>query len=91
MITSLGDRDLEIIDNNAKFELYEPDYLLDPWLIAQNYRQVSINNELSANLIGQINSESIFGGQMYNGIGGQSETHSGALYSRAGRAIILLY
>ena len=83
MITSLGDRDLEIIDNNAKFELYEPDYLLDPWLIAQNYRQVSINNALSANLIGQINSESIFGGQ--------SETHSGALYSRAGRAIILLY
>ena len=28
---------------------------------------------------------------MYNGIGGQPETHMGALYSRGGRAITLLY
>ena len=85
------DRDLAVIDGNPAFELYEPDYLLDPWLIAQNHQQVGINNALSVDLIGQINSESVFGGQMYNGIGGQPETHMGALYSRGGRAITLLY
>jgi 4-hydroxybutyrate CoA-transferase len=82
---------MEIIDGNPMFELYEPDYLLDPWLIAQNHQQVAINNALSVDLIGQINSESVFGGQLYNGIGGQPETHMGALYSRGGRAITLLY
>lgn len=85
------DRDLAVIDGNPAFELYEPDYLLDPWRIAQNHQQVGINNALSVDLIGQINSESIFGGQMYNGIGGQPETHVGALYSPGGRAITLLY
>ena len=85
------DRDLAFIDGNPTFELYEPDYLLDPWLIAQNHQQVGINNALSVDLIGQINAESVFGGQMYNGIGGQPETHMGALYSRGGRAITLLY
>ncbi|MDP6452838.1 MAG: acetyl-CoA hydrolase/transferase C-terminal domain-containing protein [SAR202 cluster bacterium] len=85
------DRDFAVIDGNPKFELYEPDYLLDPWLIAQNHQQVGMNNALSVDLIGQINSESVFGGQMYNGIGGQPETHMGALYSRGGRAITLLY
>ena len=85
------DRDLAVIDGNPTFELYEPDYLLDPWLIAQNHQQVGLNNALSVDLVGQINSESVFGGQMYNGIGGQPETHMGALYSRGGRAITLLY
>jgi 4-hydroxybutyrate CoA-transferase len=85
------DRDMEIIDGNPMFELYEPDYLLNPWLIAQNHQQVAINNALSVDLIGQINSESVFGGNLYNGIGGQPETHMGALYSRGGRAITLLY
>ena len=65
--------------------------MLNPWVIAQNHRQVGINNALSVDLRGQIASESLFGGQMYNGIGGQPETHLGALYSEGGRAITLLY
>ena len=85
------DRDLEIIDNNPIFELYSPEYILNPWIIAQNRNQVGINNALAVDLTGQIASESVFGGQMYNGIGGQPETHVGALYSEGGRAITLLY
>ncbi len=86
-----NEEDLAIIDDNPIFELYSPEYILNPWVIAQNYRQVGINNALAVDLRGQIASESIFGGQMYNGIGGQPETHLGALYSEGGRAITLLY
>ena len=85
------DNDLDIIDDNPIFELYSPEYVLNPWVIAQNHQQVGINNALSVDLTGQIASESIFGGQMINGIGGQPETHLGALYSKGGRAITLLY
>ncbi len=86
-----NDEDLRIIDDNPIFELYSPEYLLDPWLIAQNHAQVGMNNALSVDLTGQIASESVFGGRMINGIGGQPETHIGALYSRGGRAITMLY
>ena len=84
------DRDLDIIDGNPEFELYEPEYLLNPNTISMNDRQIGINNALSVDLTGQICSESVFGGRMMNGIGGQPETHLGALYSKGGRAITLL-
>ena len=49
-----------------------------------------MNNALSVDLIGQINSESVFGPRLINGTGGQPETHIGAILSRGGRAITLL-
>jgi len=82
--------DLRIVTNNPKFEVYDPDYLLDLRLISQNDNFRSLNNALSIDLIGQINSESVFGGRMINGTGGQPETHIGAVLSRGGRAITLL-
>ena len=85
------EHDLAIIDDNPLFELYEPEYLLNPWLISQNHQQIALNNALSVDLIGQINVESTFGGRMMNGIGGQPDVHLGALYSRGGRAITLLH
>ncbi len=85
------DRDYAVIDDNPAFELYEPSYVLNPTVMARNSRQVGMNNALSVDLLGQINSESIFGGQMMNGIGGQPDAHLGALYSHGGRAITLLY
>jgi 4-hydroxybutyrate CoA-transferase len=51
---------------------------------------VAINNAISVDLLGQINSESVFGGRMINGTGGQPEMHIGALMSKGGRAITLL-
>ena len=86
-----NDEDLQIIDDNPIFELYSPEYLLDPWLIAKNHAQVGMNNALSVDFSGQIASESVLGGRMINGIGGQPETHIGALYSKGGRAITMLY
>ena len=85
------DIEMSIIDDNPMFELYDPEYLLNPMLIAQNERQIGMNNALSVDLTGQINSESVFGPRMVNGIGGQPETHMGALYSKGGRAITLLF
>lgn len=86
-----SDEDLEIIDDNPTFELYSPEYTLNPLVIARNRWQHGINNALSVDLRGQIASESVFGGRMYNGIGGQPDAHLGALYSEGGRAITLLY
>jgi 4-hydroxybutyrate CoA-transferase len=82
--------DLRIVTNNPKFEVYDPDYLLDVRLISQNDNVRSLNNALSIDLIGQINSESVFGGRMINGTGGQPETHIGAVMSNGGRALTLL-
>lgn len=82
--------DLRILTNNPKFEVYDPEYLLDVRLISQNENFHSLNNALSIDLIGQINSETVFGGRMVNGTGGQPETHIGAVLSRGGRAITLL-
>jgi 4-hydroxybutyrate CoA-transferase len=85
-----NDEDLAIIEDNPAFELYDPEYLLDIRVIAQNDNYYAINNALSVDLTGQINSESVFGGRMINGTGGQPETHLGALFSKGGRAITLL-
>jgi len=79
-----NDEDLAIIEDNPAFELYDPEYLLDIRVI------YAINNALSVDLTGQINSESVFGARMINGTGGQPETHIGALFSKGGRAITLL-
>ena len=85
------DQDMAIIDDNPLFELYEPEHLLNPWVIAQNHQQISLNNAVSVDLIGQINVETTFGGRMMGGIGGLPEVHLGALYSKGGRAITLLH
>jgi 4-hydroxybutyrate CoA-transferase len=85
-----NDEDMAIIEENPAFELYDPEYLLDIRVIAQNDNYHAMNNALSVDLTGQINSESVFGARMINGTGGQPETHLGALLSRGGRAITLL-
>jgi 4-hydroxybutyrate CoA-transferase len=51
---------------------------------------VAMNNAISVDLLGQVNAESVFGGRMINGTGGQPEMHIGAFLARGGRAITLL-
>lgn len=82
--------DLRVIDDNPAFELYDPEYILDIGVIRSNHKQTSINNALSIDLTGQINSETVTGARMINGTGGQPETHIGAFLSKGGRAITLL-
>ncbi len=82
--------DLKIITENPAFEVYDPEYLLDVRTFAQNDNFYAMNNALSIDLIGQINSESVFGPRLINGTGGQPESHIGAILSKGGRAITLL-
>lgn len=84
------EEDLAIVTNNPAFEVHDPEYVLDVRTISQHENFHAINNALSIDLIGQINSESVFGSRMINGSGGQPETHLGAVLSRGGRAITLL-
>jgi 4-hydroxybutyrate CoA-transferase len=82
--------DLKIVTNNPKFEVRDTDYVLDLRTIAENDNFYAMNNSLSIDLIGQINSESVFGPRMINGSGGQPEFQIGAAMSKGGRAITLL-
>jgi acyl-CoA hydrolase len=82
--------DLEIIRDNPAFELYDPSYLLNPTLIAQNHQMTSINSAIAVDLIGQVASEDRYGGMMVNGTGGQPDNHMGAALCPTGRAIIVL-
>jgi 4-hydroxybutyrate CoA-transferase len=82
--------DLKIVTNNAKFQVRDPEYVLDLRTIAQNDNFYAMNNALSVDLTGQINAESVFGSRMINGTGGQPEFQIGAALSRGGRGITLL-
>jgi acyl-CoA hydrolase len=88
--TGCDNDDMAVINDNPHFQLFDPEYVLNPRTIAQNDNMVAINNAISIDLLGQINSESVFGGRMINGTGGQPEMHIGAVMSRGGRAITLL-
>ncbi len=75
---------------NPLIELWDADHILNIRNIAANPNQVAINNAISIDLTGQINSETLFGGRLYNGTGGQPELHIGAVLSEGGRGITLL-
>jgi len=82
--------DMRIINDNPAFHLYDPDYLLNPLLMGQNYNMTSINSAVAVDLLGQIASEDRFGGHMVNGTGGQPDTHISAALCRGGRAITVM-
>lgn len=82
--------DLRLVEDNPAFELYDPEWVLDLAVLKSNYKQTAINNALSIDLTGQINSETVVGARMINGTGGQPETHIGAFLCPGGRAITLL-
>ena len=88
--TGANEEDLRIIRDNPTFQLFDNEFVLDIARIAANDRQVSVNNAVSIDLLGQINAESVFGGRMLNGTGGLPEAHIGAFLSKGGKAIILL-
>jgi len=88
--TGCDEQDLKIIDDNPAFELYDPEYVLHPRTLMQLDNFVAINNALSVDLFGQINAETVFGGRLINGTGGQPEMHIAACNSVGGRAVTLL-
>lgn len=88
--TGCDPNDLDIIDGNPHFELYDPEYVLHPRTLTKFDRFVAINNAITVDLPGQINAESVFGGRIINGTGGQPEMHMAGAFAPGGRAITLL-
>lgn len=87
----LGSKELfEFCDRNPGVALYDGAWVNDPWTIAQNDNQISINTTLEVDLTGQCASESI-GSRQFSGTGGQADTAIGAQMSKNGRSIICLY
>jgi len=79
--------EMEYINMNPIFELYDSKYVLDPKIIASNDNIVAINSALAVDLTGQIAAESI-GPVMLSGTGGQLAFAIGANMSKDGRYIV---
>jgi acyl-CoA hydrolase/GNAT superfamily N-acetyltransferase len=77
------------IHNNPMFAFHPTEYVNDPFVIAQQYKQVAINVALEVDLTGQVCADSL-GYQFYSGIGGQVDFNRGAARSPGGKAIIAL-
>ena len=70
-------------------ELHPTEYVNDPFVIAQNHKQVAINSAIEVDLTGQVCADSI-GPKLYSGIGGQLDFIYGASRSQGGVPIIAL-
>lgn len=79
----------EWVDDNALIELHPTEYVNDPFVIAQNDRQVAINSAIEVDLTGQVCADSI-GPKIYSGVGGQLDFIYGASRSKGGVPIIAL-
>ncbi len=87
---ALGSQRLyDYMDNNPMFEFHPQDYVNDPFVIAQNNKQVAINSALEVDLTGQVCADSI-GPTFFSGTGGQLDFMYGALRSPGGVPIIAL-
>ncbi len=86
----LGSRRLyEWVDDNPLLDLHPTEYINDPFVIAQNERQVAINSAIEVDLTGQVCADSI-GPKLYSGVGGQLDFIYGASRSKNGVPIIAL-
>ncbi len=79
----------DFIDGNPMFEVHPVNYVNDPLVIGQNYRQTSVNSCMEVDLKGQVNSETVNGYQV-TGIGGQLDHVRGAQLSEGGISILAL-
>jgi len=86
----LGSRDLyQWLDHNELVELHPTEYVNDPCIVGQNYRQVAINGAIEVDLTGQVCADSI-GPKLYSGVGGQLDFIYGASRSEGGVPIVAL-
>lgn len=87
---ALGSQKLyDFVDKNLGVEFQQGKVTNDPYVIAQNYKMISVNTALQVDINGQVCSQSI-GPRHYSGTGGQLDTHRGAQMSPGGRGIIAL-
>ncbi len=87
---ALGSKELyEFMHRNPVVEVHRGGWVNDPYVIAQNYKQISVNTAIMVDINGQVSSQSV-GSSHYSGTGGQLDYHIGAQKSEGGRAIIAL-
>ena len=90
-VFAMGTKELyDFIDDNPAVAILDGAYVNDPYVIAQNDNQISINSTIEIDLFGQCCSESI-GHVQFSGTGGQADTAIGAQMSKNGRSVIALY
>jgi acyl-CoA hydrolase len=77
------------LDNNPMIECHPVHYTNDPYIIAKNCKQISINGTIEVDITGQACSESI-GPRQYSGVGGQMDFIRGAAMSPGGKAFLVL-
>lgn len=80
----------QFMDHNPLLAGFPVDYTNNPYVIAQNQKQVAINSALRVDLCGQVCSESD-GTRHISGTGGQLEFTRGAYMSPGGKAFICLH
>jgi len=80
--------ELDFIDNNPTFALYDFNTTDDIRLIAQEDGLISVNNAMAVDVTGQTNGESI-GPMMYTGTGGQTAFVVGACLA-GGKTVIVV-
>ncbi|MDO8491105.1 MAG: acetyl-CoA hydrolase/transferase C-terminal domain-containing protein, partial [Dehalococcoidia bacterium] len=83
----LWEDEMDYINGNPLFEAYETNYMLDVKTLISLDNFVAINNSLSIDLTGQINSESVLGPRLMNGMGGQAELSIGSVLAGHGRSV----
>jgi 4-hydroxybutyrate CoA-transferase len=81
--------EIDYIDGNPTFELYDFTYTDDLDLLANEPRLVAVNNAMEVDLTGQVNGEAI-GPWPFTGPGGQTAFAIAAAHSAEGRSIIVL-
>ena len=87
---ALGSQRLyDFLDRNPTCALYPVDICNDPEAIAQNYKQVAINNAIMVDIYGQVASESADFKQI-SGTGGQLDFTYGAWLSNGGKSFITM-
>lgn len=79
----------DFLHENSAVELLPVDYVNDPRVIAEEDCFVSINATTEVDLVGQCASETV-AGRYWSSSGGQSDFARGAMYSRDGRAFVVL-
>lgn len=80
----------DFLNDNPVVEMASMTYTNNPFIIAQNYKQVSINATLQVDLTGQCASVGVEPPAQghYSGVGGQWEFTTGAYLSEGGKAFI---
>lgn len=88
---AMGTKELyEFMDMNPSIAIMDGAWTNDPYVIARNDNQISINTTLEVDFTGQCASESL-GSKQFSGTGGQADTAIGAQMSKNGKSIIALY